>query len=335
MTPIAEALKPYTLYLIYAQIFLLSLAIFIGALLILRRLWRREPVEGALIQDREKLASEIHEEILRMQDLRNRLDPSYILEGKDISASPIRRMVSEPEDADVEGPKVADSNKVVGSPELSHEDVEAKIQAATVDLTNEIAELTAKLRDAEAMPQSAPSAETPPPEDQQKMIAEIQALREKLEDYQAFEDEIALVKQYKAEIDRLKALLEAGEKAKASKEENISISEDDIASLFAEMGASSNESPAEAEPEPTPAEPEPNAPAQVEAEQLEPEREALALSEEVVPIDYVEEARAEEPVLPEISEDTAEAIAELGDDDDGLMAEFEKVLNTKDQEKNT
>jgi len=347
MTPIAEALKPYTLYLIYAQILLLSLAIFVGAMLIIRRLWRREPVDGGIIQDREKLASEIHEEILRLQDLRNRLDSSYIIEGKDIAASPIPRVLGSEAGGASAGPTAN---------ALSQLDLEAKVHEATQFLTNEVAVLTDKLVKAEEKLKQA--AHVAPPmiaavsADQEKMTVEIRDLKEKLEDYQAFEDEIALVKQYKEEIERLKAQLGAPS-------DNIGINEDDIASLFAEMGSVSSQgdeenssafSDASAEPELTQtfkadaidetfeqlisAEDKPSEEDPFKA--LLSESEELAADPEDAPPSpgYVAEAKSEEPSMPPVNEDNAEALAELGDDD-SLMAEFEKVLNTKDSEKNS
>jgi hypothetical protein len=358
MTPIAEALKPYTLYLIYAQILLLSLAIFVGAMLIIRRLWRREPVDGGLIQDREKLAAEIHEEVLRLQDLRNRLDSSYIIEGKDISASPVPRVlgtqtVQEPS-AGTSAAAVSGAGATANA--LSQIELEAKIHESTQHLTKEISVLTDKLSRAEEKLKSAGTAA--PAVDNSALLAEQEAtkaelveLKEKLEDYQAFEDEIALVKQYKTENERLRAQLAAGGGA-AVAATNEGISEDDIASLFAEMASSSTDE-AETTTEPDPFEAllaqkdEPveekvfaASPREVEEKTIfkadRSEGEELRADENDAPLrkGYVQEAKGEEPQMPAVNEDNAEALAELGDDDQ-LMAEFEKVLNTKDQERNS
>lgn len=354
MTPIAEALKPYTLYLIYAQIALLSLAIFVGAMLIIRRLWRRERVDGGLIQDREKLASEIHEEILRLQDLRNRLDSSYIIEGKDIAASPIPRVLGT---ANSEEPA---SGAVQTANALSQIDLEAKVHEATQFLTNEVAVLTDKLVKAEEKLKHAGTASTPAAAplaaDQEKITIELRELKDKLEDYQAFEDEIALVKQYKEEIERLKAQL-------GTPQANIGISEDDIASLFAEMGAGSSAGDEAADPlnflGEGPSEPDATQIFKADASEesskqifmssepsteteedpfkaLLSENEELSADSSDAPArsDYVAEAKSEEPSMSPVTEENAEALAELGDED-SLMAEFEKVLNTKEAEKNS
>jgi hypothetical protein len=356
MTPIAEALKPYTLYLIYAQILLLSLAIFVGAMLIIRRLWRREPVDGGLIQDREKLAAEIHEEVLRLQDLRNRLDSSYIIEGKDISASPVPRMLGT---QTVQEPSTGTSAAAVSGAgatanALSQIELESKIHESTQHLTKEISVLTDKLSRAEEKLKNSGTAAAPAADnsailaEQQATKMELQELKEKLEDYQAFEDEIALVKQYKTENERLKALLAAGGGAVAPMNEGIS--EDDIASLFAEMASDApDEAESTSEPDPfeallaqkdEPAETQVFAasPREVEEKMVfkadsNAGEELRADEGDAPPLKgYVQEAKSQEPQMPDVNEENAEALAELGDDDQ-LMAEFEKVLNTKDQEK--
>ncbi len=374
MTPIAEALKPYTLYLIYAQILLLSLAIFVGAMLIIRRLWRREPVDGGLIQDREKLAAEIHEEVLRLQDLRNRLDSSYIIEGKDISASPVPRVlgtqtahepsagpgamaVSPGAGATAVSPAASATAVSPGASAtanaLSQIELEAKIHESTQHLTKEISVLNDKLSRAEEQLKNtstaAPASDTSAlVADQEATKQELQELKEKLEDYQAFEDEIALVKQYKTENESLRAQLAAGGGTPTAIVEGIS--EEDIASLFAEMAS---DAPGDAE---SPAEPdnfeallaqkdEPTEDQVFAATPREPEEKTVFKSDpqevEELKADegdapprkgYVQEAKSEEPQMPSVNEENAEALAELGDDDQ-LMAEFEKVLNTKDQEK--
>ncbi|MEO5668888.1 MAG: hypothetical protein ABIR96_12585 [Bdellovibrionota bacterium] len=353
MTPIAEVLKPYTLYLIYAQIFLLSLAIFVGSMLIIRRLWRREAVDGGLIQDREKLAAEIHEEMLRLQDLRNRLDSSYVLQGKDVTANPIPRALSGSA-VGVPGSNDATPGATAVAGALNQVELEAKVHEATQYLAKEVAELTEKLSRAEdGLKNAAPADAASQNADQTKTANELRELRDKLEDYQAFEDEIALVKQYKAEIERLKAQLDSAPGTK-----DIGISEDDIASLFAEMGsgsvsdASADDNPIAQETTPSSdgasektvfkASPSPKedpfavllaSEAPVKEEDLVFAADATAARADAPPRKgYVNEARSEEPSLPPISEDNAEALAELGEDDQ-LMAEFEKVLNTKDQEK--
>lgn len=356
----AEALKPYTLYLIYGQILLLSLAILVGATLIIRRLWKRESVDGGLIQDREKLAAEIHEEVLRLQDLRNRLDSSYIIEGKDISASPVPAVLKQ-------GAPAATAETHPMQKALSQIELEEKVHAATQALTGEIAQLTQKLAQTEEKLKAAlanPAASSGPSSaEAEAVVAELKGLKEKLEDYQAFEDEIALVKQYKEENERLKAQLAAGGGAPVPAEK---ISEDDIASLFAEMGSSSEETAPI--PEATVAASEPQAEPEVDPLEalLAQEPAAEATAPEVAPSDldallasteastavesapelaadesdapprkgYVPEAQTQEPTLAAVNEDNAEALAELGEDDQ-LMAEFEKVLGTKGPEKNS
>jgi hypothetical protein len=365
MTPLAELLKPYTLYLIYAQIFLLSLAIFVGALLIIRRLWKRQPVEGALIQDREKLAAEIHEEILRLEDLRNRLDPSFMLAGQDVAARPISAKLHSSRDlldADLgdEGEKAVSSGERLTSSGFTEFELQERIESATQDLMKEIAELTEKLAQAEEALRAQGSSPVDSgvaaasSEEWEQLKKEIEDLNLKLEDYRAFEDELALVKQYKVENEELRKQLEARGPlvANAAGEETLKISEEDIASLFEEMGMPSEEVAeekdfdeneektvfkAESESEPdlvtrfaaSEDEEQVDEPLLVSQEaetDADPEEELLAKG-------FEKEKTIQEPALPEINEDTAEALAELGDDDDELMAEFEKVLGSKEHEK--
>jgi len=369
MTPLAVSLKPYLLYLIFVLIFMLSLAIFVGAILIIKRLWKKEPVEGSLIQDREKLAAEIHQEVLRLEDLRNRLDPSFVIEGQDISASPVPARLHTQGAAEAAQPSVERG--------LSEEQVKERINDATEDLMKEIAELTSKLAEGakaakgEATP-SEPKASDP---QQAKIIDQLKTdvtlLEAKLEDYRAFEDELALVRSLKEENEKLRAEMEAN---RTASDTSLGINEADIASLFEEMGASFDGDDS------APVVPEASVPLEADSEDDElarllaagsaedelPSEEALvedivaaALSEGDVESDgrlepsldsaesifsaepeapkkgFVKEATSSEPALPQINAENAEAMAELGEDEDELMAEFEKVLGTKEQEKNS
>lgn len=356
MTPLAVSLKPYLLYLIFALIFLLSLAIFVGALLIIKRLWKKESVEKSMIEDRVKLASEIHLEIQRLEKLRNRLDPSFVIEGVDISASPISSKLHTPTEEHSES-----RQSTVG---LSEAEVQSRIESATADLMKEIAELTAKL---------AARSEVAPLEkansDYEKRIQELEAnkkdLEAKLEDYRAFEDELALVRTYKEEIEKLKAQLKnGGAPSEAASDKSLGISEEDIASLFEEMSAAyeSDEPSVEVAAKT----------ASMDADEDLLKKDLLKNSVEATSSDsdkemeddskkepslgsddidslfikgdgpekseklMVREKSVQDPlIVPPMTEENAEALVELGDDADELMAEFEKVLGTKSSEKNS
>lgn len=336
MTPLAVSLKPYLTYIIFALIFFLSLSIFIGSFLIIRRLWKKEPVAGALIQDRERLAAEIHTEILRLEELRNRLDPNFKTEGREIQI----------ESTNANSEASSQQNKD-NSNSFSESELEARVKLATEDLMKEIAELTAKLN------QSSSENSSEEAHDQAKV--EIKELKAKLDDYRAFEDELALVKKYKTENEALLAQLKILKSGGTVSEEDARISTEEIASLFEEMESSSladNEPNEESEsPSLETAASEENE-AQIENEpslETSGKNEISEENENIEPItsetedpslipaqeDNVVLAEASEPSIPTINDENAEAMAELGDDQDELMAEFEKVLGTKDQEKIT
>ncbi len=382
MTPLAETLKPHMSLIVGLQVFLLGLAIFVGVLLVLRRLWRRERGPGERIQDPDQLAAEIHEEILRMEDLRNRLDPSYSLLGHDVSARPVsKKLLSSAEsensedgevelasppgaetkgDDDGDAPKVKDKTIKQSAPP-SEEYLNIAVKKATSELNKEITELNAQIaklkeQNEEAKAQAAASGAAAGEGDwagesggssestkaDSELQKEVQVLTSKLEDYQAFEDELALVKTYKDEVEKLRARIKEIESGQPQ------ITDDDIASLFEEIGDGFDMEDIE-----TTAFEDGDSEGAFEeniAGSNEPTLEANKVfkadnvvdSEKVIlgsnsTIDNEPTAgMPEDPspkveAAPMIDEENAEALAELGEEGDDLLAQFEKVLSGQEE----
>lgn len=349
--------------------------------MVLRRLWTKDLGPREKIQDSEHLASEIHDEILRLEELRNRLDPSYAMLGHDISASPVAsKLRSSSADgefgASEEGEPVVDGEakkdgeaqegEAAAAAAPSQDVIDAAVAEATKHLNDEIASLNAKLNE-------APSGDTSPTgeavaeaaaandEEMKKLSAKVEELNEKLEDYRAFEDEIALVKSYKEEIEKLKGQIVEMEGSQPA------ITDDDITSLFQQMGnddageedSSQEESVddmlADAFGDSAPVETASGEAASEDAEEKKIEGDAAsddekqvfegdAAAEEDASIFAAEEKTEEKPEekeggaaeddfsLETVNEGNAEAIAELGEEGDELMAEFEKALSPEKEE---
>lgn len=379
-------------YIVSGWLLMIALALFVGVLMVLKRLWTKDLGPREKIQDSEHLASEIHDEILRLEELRNRLDPSYAMLGHDISASPVESKLKSAQPADEEEteggePKIAEGGtaegEATGAP--SQDVIDAAVAEATKHLNDEIASLNSKLSEAgDTSPndEAASAAATAENEEEMKKLsAQVTDLSEKLEDYRAFEDEIALVKSYKEEIDKLKGQIVEMEGS------HPAITDDDITSLFEEMGKDDSapaEAAAPAAPEPA-EEPAPaadeesvedmladafgdaaaapaeettvaaDAPASTEADKVVFEGDAAPAKEEVQVFAADEKTEQEEAQvvaadekpaekeaagdatgddfsLDEVTEGNAEAIAELGEEGDELMAEFEKALSPEKEE---
>jgi len=383
MTPLAEILKPHMSLIVGALVFMFGLAIFVGVLMVLRRLWSRELGPGERIQDPEQLAAELHEEIIRLEELRDRLDPSYSLLGHDVSARPIKKKLAsqeaeeepgaelESELAAVPGKTARSDDEELGGEVLpktnaasdkpSEDYIKVAIKQATAELNKEITELNAQVKKmkAEAASVVAGEADGASADEvmaggavtDEKLAREVIELKTKLEDYQAFEDELALVKTYKEELEKLKARIAEMETGQPQ------ITDDDIASLFAEMGDSIDDEDGDGNGEGldsledllasdeensdehllVPAEQEEVEETQVfKASPKEPAAEATVFSEDDDDVNEPElVASAPSPHVDDadlkVGEDTAEAYAELGEEGDELLAEFEKVLSSKEE----
>jgi hypothetical protein len=343
LTLLADSFLPYLSYLIYGQIALIALAIFVGGLLILRRLIRKQPADGGVILEKERLAAEIDEEVRRLTELRDRLDSSFRTRAEGdgaMAASPIPRAFARGENTSEPAPAAVING-------ISEEDAQKRINEAVATAVKPLNEEIAALKDQLSFALAATKAAPGPDLDVFKSTYEskIDDLSKRLQEYTAFEDEIALVKKLKTENETLKKQIESGAAP------TIDLSEDDIAGLFAEMGEpmepeTTQAAAVAAAPEPLPAvtvEPE------TLDEDVDPNVDGLlaelsasqsiqqSAPEEEVPVevtqaksDFESEKTKSEPGLmaaEELTEDTAEAFAELGGDDE-LMAEFEKVLGS-------
>src|SRR5688500_17779867 len=69
--------NPVLAYFFMGQIILFCTALLVGGMLVLKRLIKKQPFEGDPTFDNERIATEINQEILKLQDLRNRLHPIF------------------------------------------------------------------------------------------------------------------------------------------------------------------------------------------------------------------------------------------------------------------
>ncbi len=369
MKPVIQFLQPHLPLLLYLQIIVFALAILVGGFLLLRRLARKAPIETQILEEKEKLAAEIHEEILRLKELRDRLFEGGFDDANEPSVGPrIQQTVTKTEIRD--------------NPELlkKNQELEKTIEA----LKKEMAALKASKVGATTLPDEAKESIRKEVETElraklevemgQKVTqqqATIQDLSNRLEEYEIFEDELAQIKKYKEENNRLKEQV-TGTGASAEP-----FSEDDIAKLFSEMTSADGPQTKKAESveaapvetkvsaeeaapveelaatpleekkvEEAPAEnvEQAGSPAQEVStdDNLDKELEQLLGAEKIEPQTEVEEKASPPPGFeaenvadePAVSVDTenAEAMAVLGADEDELMKEFEKVLGPKDKE---
>jgi|GEM_PF-2347814 len=281
---IAARMTPYISYFFFGQLVVTGLAILVAVLLVIRRISRRDPI-AQMEPDKERIAAEIHQEILRLRALRDRLVPGFA--GEPMEAIPATA-ISPGAPVVASTPAEPTLGPVPVSPAsgLSAADIEAAEKRgegrSEVKFQAQIADLEAKLAAAlAASPAPAGASGGANPEEiekHRKAAAEAQtqaqalsekvgALEKVLAEYQIFEEDFALVKKYKEENDRLRQQIEVGGGAAPSPK----VTEDDIASLFGDFGAEMLAEPTlsavpapqpVAAPEPTPMpmpEPEPAA----------------------------------------------------------------------------
>jgi hypothetical protein len=371
MTLLPESLRHYLPMLIAAQIIIFASAILVGGFLIIRRLSRRPPLDGQILEEKEKLAAEIHAEILRLRDLRDRLFDGFSEKAEPaFSAKPKQQ-----------SPGPSGETPVAGSSarEAELQKANAELQAQVAALKAEIDSLKSKLASA-ATPVTAPAPnvdelrKTIEKEVGDKLRAEasgkqakqeatIRDLTSRLEEYEIFEEELAQIKKYKMENDQLKQQVSAGGGGLPA-----GFSEDDISQLFNEMTAGganfeSTEallnptdgaaSPGSEDPKAAPivdlsaaasdkesrtevASNEPSLDAELERALLGEEAQELVAPLKIAgaaPADFVAEDLKEEPDVIAVDTENAEAMAMLGGDQDELMREFEKVLGAPNKDK--
>lgn len=354
----AAKLLPHLSTLFYAQMILLCAAVLVGAVLILRRQLKRQPLEGDPAYTREKIASELTTEIARLRDLRSRIMPELVVDDA-VAAGPQVTTT-----AATAAPMSADEKAKLAA------EVEAKFKADMDALKAELE--TAKTAAAAAGTAPAPSADGAAApagdwfkekvsleEERGTLKSKVEHLEKTLLEYQIFENDIALVKKYKAENEDLRKQLSA----------TPQVTEEDIASLFSAMsgpggaqgaaaaGAAAPAAipapiaaapapapemvapaPVVAAPEPTPApapEPEPEVAASEPGPSIDDllKEAGAAVPEEpsadvaAAATNVVEEKLQEPAVDGGLSPDDLEALAQTDkNSDDQLMAEFQKIL---------
>jgi hypothetical protein len=366
MTPSPEKFQPLLPYLIYGQIILLAAAILVGGFLVLRRLSRKQPIEGQILEEKEKLAAEINEEIIRLRELRDRLFDGFqeAPESTGVGAKTIHQTVkTEIRD----NPELLKKNQEL---QKKVEELLAEIAAlrSAVAAPPKEAKITFEMKDEMRKELEGEIRAKVEGEVEQKMTQQqttIQDLSNRLQEYEIFEEELAQIKKYKLENAKLKEQATAGGMP-------TNFSEEDIAQLFSEMTnqeggekaaepslgsslgdtSSKNDIPSsEMFGEPTVNAAQAPQVQKVTSAGLDAELESLLkagaavestptqtqtlsspASEEKPPIGFEAESVGDEPAVPSVDHENAEALAVLGADEDELMKEFEKVLTPKDKD---
>ena len=253
----AAKFHPYLVYLLGFEVALLGLALAFGAFLLLKHFLKKRPFDGSPAVENKEIARQVQEEILRLVELRNRIDPSL---------------------ANLEPGKIAQGQ--VGTPAAgSTPDIkilEEKFQNEVKGFQEKIAALETALKSAQEA--AAKGAENPAEgsaaqassggasaDEIQKIKDESAQAKVELEqqvvhletvvsEYRIFEEDFALVKKFKGENDQLreeiaqlKARAEAmpttppvtsapapvqASPAKPAEVANSELSEQDITSLF-------------------------------------------------------------------------------------------------------
>lgn len=315
-------LLPYLSYFLYAQLALLCAAILVGIGIFLSRVLRKQSIEGDPNYTKERIAIEIHAEITRLRDLRDRIHPGF---AKDAEAGGPAQVVT------VTQPMTAEAKAALEA------EIEKKFKEELDYLRNKNTELEAA---AKAAPAAAPADGTAAPapaagtqemadalanaakekgvveEEAKTLKAKVEVLEKTLTEYQIFENDIALVKKYKAENEELRKQLSA----------TPQVTEEDIASLFSAMvppGGTPAQSAAAAGPA-TPA-PAPVAVAPAPAPEPAPEPEPTPVVAESAPAPAPTKT-VFEPV-PEEAPVTAAADEALNIDD--LLKEAAEAADAK------
>ncbi len=321
-------IEPHLIYLLYAEIALLSLLVAGAAFILLRRILKKPGLEGDPKYDYEQIAGEIEHEIGRLEDLRKRLHPN----------APAMRLEPRLNDGAAPAPSGApvDTSAIEAKYSVEIDSLKKELQNAQGDL--------AKAKEAaSANPQVSPEEVAKATEAIQKEKNEIQEkvghLEKVLSEYQIFEEDFALVKKYKSENEQLRKQLEsiAAGQSPAPLPATAEVTEADIASMFNELSHGSSAAAPAPAPASAPAESKVESiPAPVAAPESPAPTPAVAESAPLPPVEVVstpapeaqpsvEAAPAVVANPPEKAADP-EAMAEAAASDDKIMAEFEKLL---------
>jgi hypothetical protein len=213
---LTSKLLPYLSYFIYGQVILVGLVLIAGFLILIRRAMNKTPFEGDPAYAREKIAFELTSEINRLRGLRNRIHPGFEAEAEGGGA-----VVTAPVDTAALEAEIA----------KRFEDKFAAQQARIEELEKLLAEARAAgpadgaSAAAGAGDGLSDEARAALERDKAALNDKVGVLEKTLLEYQIFEQDIALVKKYKAENEELRKQLSA----------TPQVTEEDIASLFSAM----------------------------------------------------------------------------------------------------
>jgi len=331
MQNLASQLMPYFNYILYAQFVLLCCAVLFGCIVILRRILGRSQLEGDPYFDSVKVAEELETEMKRLDDLRRRLQPGAAAfdrteasGGPDVAPSAAdRELVQRVFELEQEvQKKTRELEKLAAGAPAGGVTPEQLVEARQKAIEEYIAKHPAPVAPAGGGPEVA------------EMTTKVAHLEKVVSEYQIFEEDLALVKRFKVENEELKRKIEMMTTTSASATAPTvapsvqAVTEADIASMFKEL--SRDEPPSEkiiAADAPAPVETQIFA---ATAPELEP-APILALAPEPKPAEIAAAApvKMPEPANPS-SADELDAVAEsaASSDDDKLMAEFEKLLES-------
>ncbi len=203
----AAKFHPYLVYLLGFEVALLGLALAFGAFLLLKHFLKKRPFDGSPAVENKEIARQVQEEILRLVELRNRIDPSL---------------------ANLESGKIAQGQAVTSGANSTPDvkTLEEKFQKEIKGFQEKITVLETELKSAqEAAAKAAanPTEGTAAPvasggvsaEEIQKIKDESAQAKVELEqqvvhletvvsEYRIFEEDFALVKKFKGENDQLR-----------------------------------------------------------------------------------------------------------------------------------
>ncbi len=270
MTPdLATKLMPYLSYFLYAQLMLICSLVIVGGILVLKRVMKKQPFEGDVEFDHERIAAELNTEIARLRDLRNRLypskdpiDPNAVMSPEDMAALRVsiekdyKDKIEKLEQELVEAKASAGTGTPSAGGDENTKQELAKAQNLAKDWEKKYTTLN---KEHEALSKGGSAKETA---DLQTKIANLEAA---LSEYEIFEEEFSMVKKYKSEIEDLRAqIAESGRspiEQKAPKASASAASPLDVSAPQTEEAPAAEPVAAQAAPAPTPAAPAPTTPA--------------------------------------------------------------------------
>lgn len=212
---IAEKLSPY-LYVIWTGLLILvASTVLLGIFLVLKHAFAKNSFEGNSEYDKLKIAREINEDIMKLTDLRNRLDPSFLVAAQSLAgtqdlAARIQQPI--PVAETTAGPLGDEEKKALEAAlEAKYKDEISKLKE---ELEKMKAQPSAALEGASAEGSSAKVQEALDKqksqlgEETEKLKAQVGHLEKVLSEYRIFEDDFAFVKKLKAENADLREQLE-------------------------------------------------------------------------------------------------------------------------------